>query len=80
MTPLLEAGRLWGVQKPVWGLRATEDLLAPGVPGCPFSIQGQAAPEARALLIAAQVQESELGEMPCSVQIGYGRGAWSCPP
>ncbi|CAI9178986.1 unnamed protein product [Rangifer tarandus platyrhynchus] len=37
MTPLLEAGRLWGVQKPVWGLRATEDLLAPGVPGCPFN-------------------------------------------
>lgn len=48
------------MQKPAWGLRATEDPLAPGVPGCPFSIQGRAAPEARALLIAAQVQESEL--------------------
>ena len=48
------------MQKPVWGLRAIEDPLAPGVPGCPFSIQGRAAPEARAMLIAAQVQEGEL--------------------
>lgn len=46
------------MQKPAWGLRATEDPLAPGVPGCPFSIQGRVAPEARALLIAAQLQES----------------------
>ena len=32
------------------------------------------------MLIAAQVQESELGETPCSVQIGDRRGEWSCPP
>ena len=30
--------------------------------------------------IAAQVQESELGETPCSLQIGDRRGEWSCPP